>query len=250
MTEPILEVCCGDVDSVRAAVEGGAYRVELCSGLAEGGFTPSVALINAAMCYGAQIKINVLIRPRGGDFLYSDEEKKIMLHDARTAADAGVNGVVCGALMPDGSIDVEFCRKLAASCPGVEITFHRAFDLCSDPLKALDDIINAGFHRVLTSGQAQTALEGVSVLKQLTEHASGRLAILAGGGVNPSNAAEIIRLGGVRELHASARASVGSRMEYRRPGVSMGVPGADEYSRLTTSPELVRQIVHAIKSDI
>lgn len=250
MTEPILEVCCGDIDSVRAAAEGGARRVELCSGLAEGGFTPSAALIRAALRYAGRIKVNVLIRPRGGDFLYSDEEKDIMLQDAVLACDAGANAVVCGALLPDGNIDRDFCRNLATRCRGAELTFHRAFDLCADPFRALDELIDLGFSRILTSGQAPTALQGTELLRRLQEHAGDRLTILAGGGVNPDNAAEIVRLAGVRELHASAREPLASRMEFRLPGVAMGTPGSDEYSRLSTSSSIVRKIVKAISSAI
>ncbi|MDE5930745.1 MAG: copper homeostasis protein CutC [Muribaculaceae bacterium] len=248
MTDPILEVCCGDIDSVLAAAEGGAARVELCCGLAEGGFTPSAALIEAAVQCG--IKVNVLIRPRGGDFLYSRREKDMMLRDAGFAAGAGANGIVCGALLSDGSVDTAFCRELAQCCSATELTFHRAFDLCADPLKALDAIADLGFSRILTSGLAPNALEGAPMLARLSDYAGGRIRILAGGGVNPGNAARILSLGKADELHASARAAIASDMEYRRAGVSMGVAGADEYSRLSTSAEIVRQIVNAMKSTI
>lgn len=246
MTEPILEVCCGDLGSVAAASSGGAARVELCVGLAEGGFTPSAAMVEAALRH--DIKVNVLVRARGGDFLYTPEEKAMMLRDASLLRDMGVNAVVCGALLADGSIDLEFCRAMADRCQGIEMTFHRAFDVCRDPLGAMEQLIKLGFSRILTSGQAPSALEGCTLIRQLVDRSRGRIAILAGGGVNPQNAALIMERGGVCELHASARAVVKSNMDFRVPGVAMGTPGHDEYSRATTSATVVRDIINAMKT--
>ncbi|MCC8071053.1 MAG: copper homeostasis protein CutC [Bacteroidales bacterium] len=239
----ILEVCAGDIDSVKAAAEGGAARVELCSGLAEGGVTPSIGLIRQALKVPG-IKVHVLIRPRGGDFLYTTEEVDCMVDDIREAVKAGVHGVVIGALDPDGNVDREACRRMVeAAGKDVNITFHRAFDLCRAPLEALEDVIALGCNRILTSGCAASALEGVDMLRSLVEKADGRLTILAGGGVSPDNARKIAESAGVKELHASARHTIGSPMRYRHEGVSMGTPGTDEYARKVTSPALVSAIV-------
>lgn len=241
----ILEVCAGDIDSVIAAAAGGASRVELCSALGEGGVTPSIGFIRSALKVPG-IKVHVLIRPRGGDFLYTPEEVDCMVDDIVAAREAGVQGVVIGALTPEGDIDVDACRKMVAAAAGISVTFHRAFDLCRDPRKALEDIIALGCDRILTSGQAQTALEGKQNLAELVRQANGRIIILAGAGVSQHNAAEILSASGTNEIHASARASVPSKMEYRHCGVSMGTPGSDEYSRKVTSPEIVKEIVSRI----
>lgn len=141
---------------------------------------------------------------------------------------------------------MDACRQMMEAASGMNVTFHRAFDLCRDPFEALDDIIALGCNRLLTSGQAASALEGAPMLRQLVDRAAGRLVVLAGGGVCPQNAAEIIRLSGTCEIHASARHTIASHMIYRKPGVSMGAPGTDEYSRKTTSAEIVAEIIKAI----
>jgi copper homeostasis protein len=242
----LLEVCAGDIDSVIAAANGGAHRVELCSALVEGGVTPSIGFIKQALKVNG-IKVHVLIRPRGGDFLYTKEEVDIMVDDVIACREAGVHGVVIGALTADGHIDVDVCRRLVeAAGHDINITFHRAFDLCADPIEALDQIIALGCNRLLTSGQAASAIEGVDMLAKLVQHANGRLTILAGGGVSASNAAQIIAQSGTNEVHASARSTVGSKMTYRKDGVSMGAPDSDEYARKVTDVEIVKNILAAI----
>ncbi|MBD5240949.1 MAG: copper homeostasis protein CutC [Barnesiella sp.] len=243
----LLEVCAGDIDSVIAAAQGGASRVELCSALGEGGVTPSIGFIRSALKVPG-IRVHVLIRPRGGDFLYTPQEVDCMVDDIVAAREAGVHGVVIGALTPDGEIDMNACRKMMEAAAGISVTFHRAFDLCRDPFKALEDIISLGCDRILTSGQAQTALEGKENLAELVKQADGRIIILAGAGVSQSNAAEILNASGTGEIHASARTSVESGMKFRHSGVSMGTPGSDEYSRKTTSADIVKQIVSQINS--
>lgn len=241
----MLEICAGDIESVYAAARGGADRVELCAALGEGGVTPSIGFIREARKVPG-LKLHVLIRPRGGDFVYTPEEIDAMVADIQAAKNEGADGVVIGALTPEGDIDIEACKKMAAAAEGMNITFHRAFDLCKDPLKALDDIIALGCNRLLTSGQAASALEGTPLLAQLVDRGKGHIIILAGGGVSPDNAAEIITRGRVNELHASARHTIGSPMIYRKDGVAMGAPGSDEYSRKVTSPDIVASIVQAI----
>ena len=243
----ILEVCAGDIESVRAAAEGGAARVELCSALGEGGVTPSIGFIRQALKVTG-VKVHVLIRPRGGDFLYTDEEVDCMVDDIIAAREAGVHGVVIGALDADGNVDTKACRRMVEAAGGINVTFHRAFDLCRDRKTALEEIIALGCNRVLTSGQASSAKEGAAVLAELVTQAHNRITILAGAGVGPNNAAGIIAASGTNEVHASARHSVGSKMRYRHEGVSMGVPGSDEYSRKVTSAEIVKEIVTNINS--
>lgn len=244
-TTPLLEVCCGDIASVHAAIAGGARRIELCSALSEGGVTPSAGLIARAVGSGIQT-VHVLIRPRGGDFLYDEDEISIMETDIRQAVSAGAHGVVIGALTTDGAIDTTACRRLIKAAEGRSVTFHRAFDLCRDPYKALEDIIALGCDRILTSGLAPSALEGAETLRKLNRQADRRIIILAGGGVTPKNAREILSASGVTELHASAKSTVGSGMHFRRDAVSMGVPDRDEYSRQVTDAGIVAEIIKVI----
>ena len=257
-----LEICAATIAAVRAAREGGAQRVELCSGLSEGGLTPSVGLIRAAREVEG-LRLHVLIRPRGGDFLYTEDEKFIILDDIAAAIDAGVDGVVIGALLADGRIDVDFMqqcvervrRSEAANSPEVgcsgsweqrvSLTFHRAFDLCRNPHEALQQLIQLGFDRLLTSGQAATAEAGIPLIRQLVDEAQGRLIIMPGCGVNTQNAARILHETGATEIHASARHTVESLMTFRHPNVAMGTPGADEYAIKDTSPSLVRTIMQS-----
>lgn len=243
--QPLLEVCAGDLESVRAAAEGGAARVELCSALGEGGVTPSIGFIRQALLVPG-LRVHVLIRPRGGDFLYTPEEVNAMVADIEACREAGAHGVVIGALTPDGDIDLPSCRRMIEAAGEMSVTFHRAFDLCRNPEEALDTIIELGCDRLLTSGQAATAIEGTPLLRRLHDRAAGRLVILAGGGVTPDNAADILIGSGTNEVHASARAGVTSPMRYRKEGVAMGAPGSDEYSRKVTSPAIVAKIVENI----
>ena len=198
-----LEVCCGDIQSVRAAIEGGAHRVELCRALDVDGLTPSAAMMESAI--GMGIPVQVLIRPREGDFVYDENEVETMLSDIRMAKKLGANGVVIGALRPDGSIDEDTIRRLVSESDGLSITFHRAFDVCSKPLEALEQIISLGCHRLLTSGQALTAEQGIPLLKKLVEQSSGRLIIMPGAGVNVNNALKILSETGAHEIHGSLR---------------------------------------------
>lgn len=242
MSAKVLEVCAADIDSVRAAAEGGAARVELCSGLAEGGMTPSIGLIKSAVAVGG-VKVNVLIRPRPGDFVYTADEVECMVSDIEACREAGVNGVVIGALTPDGDIDMTVCRRLVEVAGGMSVTFHRAFDMCANPLDAIEQLIELGCARVLTSGCSCSAEAGISTLRELHRRAGGRIIILAGGGVCPDNSGSITAIGLADELHASARATVPSVMRYRNDGVSMGTPGSDEYSRKVSSPDIIRAII-------
>lgn len=240
-----MEICTGSYDGVLTAARCGAARVELCSGLDEGGLTPSAGLIRS-VCALEGIRKHVLIRLRGGDFLYTPEELRIMETDIRMAHELGADGVVVGALTADGDVDEEAAERLVEAAGGMSVTFHRAFDLCADPFAALESIIRLGFHRLLTSGRAATAEKGIPLLRQLVEQAAGRISVMPGCGVGPGNAALILRETGAREIHASARERMDSRMRYRLNDVTMGKNDSDEYSRLETSEEKVRDIVQSL----
>ena len=198
----IEEVCCGSLSAVRSAARRGARRVELCAALEVGGVTPSHGVIRQAVATG--VPVQVLIRPRSGDFVYSSAEVDAMCDDIREALSLGTSGVVVGALTPDGDIDLEACRCMMDATEGRgQNTFHRAFDECRAPFQALEEIIQLGFRRILTSGQAPTAVEGIPVLRQLVERAAGRIVILAASGVSPQNRDQIVRETGVTELHGT-----------------------------------------------
>lgn len=241
----ILEICAGSVESAIAARDGGAKRIELCAALEIGGVTPSAGLIAEARKVEG-LTLNVIIRPRGGDFLYNSYEAAAMEQDIRNCKLLGCDGVVIGALTPDGEIDTTLCQRLIDAADGMSVTFHRAFDMCRDPRKALEELIAMGCDRVLTSGQAATAEAGIPLLKELVEQADSRIIIMPGCGVSSSNAARILQATGATEIHASARKSVGSGMLFRHSGVSMGTPDSDEYARKETDVDEVRNIVKQI----
>ena len=199
-----LEVCCGDMQSVLAAKEGGADRIELCQALEVDGLTPSSAEMMAE-AIGLGIPVQVLIRPREGDFVYDEAEVETMLKEIRLAKRLGANGVVIGALKSDGSIDEETSRRLVSEATGLSITFHRAFDVCSQPAEALEQIVSLGCHRLLTSGQAPSAEQGIPLIKRLVEQSGGRLIIMPGAGVNQENARRILSETGAHEIHGSLR---------------------------------------------
>lgn len=234
-----LEICCGDLNSVLAAAEGGARRIELCSALGEGGVTPSIGLISMAVASGIP-DINVLIRPRPGDFCYSEAEVELMALDARNAVKAGATGIVIGALTPQGDIDVPTCRRIIDAAGSCNVTFHRAFDLCRDAATALETVIELGCRSLLTSGQAASAFEGMEMLGDLVKRAGGRISIMAGAGVNPENCRSIIKTTKVPAVHTSARETAPGPMEFIRTGLNMGAPGVDEYTRKTTGADIVR----------
>ena len=207
--------------------------------------TPSAGVIAEARKVEG-LTLNVIIRPRGGDFLYNEYEIACMEQDIRTCKQLGVDGVVIGALTANGDIDSDTCKRLIAAADGMSITFHRAFDMCRDPKKALEELIVLGCDRVLTSGQASTAQAGIPLLKELVEQAAGRIIIMPGCGVSSANAAAILQATGATEIHASARKSVGSGMLFRHSGVSMGNPDSDEYARKETDVNEVKAIVESI----
>jgi copper homeostasis protein len=200
----LLEVCCGNPESVDAAVAGGARRIELCASLEQDGLTPPVSWLRAIRARYSTLRIHVLIRLRAGDFVYTPEEVDAMVLEIKEALKAGADGIVIGALTPAGDIDLPAMERLVSAASNASITFHRAFDVCCNPFDAMEQIIGLGCDRILTSGQAASALKGAPLLRELRKRADGRIGILAGGGVTPENAAQIIAETGCAEIHASA----------------------------------------------
>ena len=241
-----FEICANSVSSCIAAQEGGADRVELCAGIPEGGTTPSYGMIRSAS-ESITIALNVIIRPRGGDFLYTEEELREMVYDIHMAKELGADGLVFGCLTPEGEVDMNAMKLLMEAAGETPVTFHRAFDHSADPLKALEDIISLGCARILTSGCRPSALEGASLLAELVEKADGRIIIMPGCGVKENNIAEIARLSGAREFHFSARESVESGMIFRNPEVAMGSED-DPYGTVLTTARRVAATIKPLRS--
>ncbi len=244
LTTVSLEVCANSVTSALAAQDGGATRVELCENLYEGGTTPSYGEIFIARKL-LHIKLYVLIRPRGGDFLYTDLEFGIMMADIRYCIEAGCDGIVIGMLNADGTIDKERCAEMVKLAKewGLGVTFHRAFDMCADLYQAMEDIIELGCERILTSGGKSTAMEGSSTIAHLIEKAAGRIKIMPGSGVSEANVADLVHFTGATEVHSSARKRVESKMIYKNDHIVMGDTYGDEYSTDVTDTERVRNII-------
>ena len=229
------------MESCLAAQEGGADRVELCAGIPEGGTTPSYGEIAIAREVLTHTRLHVIIRPRGGDFLYSDIEIRTMLKDIEMA-----DGVVFGCLTAEGEVDLPVMQKLMEAAQGLSVTFHRAFDVCHNPQRALEQIIKLGCNRILTSGQQSTAELGIPLLEELQKQAAGRIMLLAGCGVNENNIARIAAETGINEFHFSARESIQSEMIFKNEAVSMGgTVHINEYERNVTSIRRVKETIDA-----
>lgn len=241
----IFEVCLQSVDGAIAAAQGGAQRVELCAALVEGGITPSLGTIQACRA-AVDMDIMVMIRPRGGDFRYSERELESMAYDIEQCKRIGVTGVVFGMLENNGKVARSQVQALLEVARPLSVTFHRAFDVSNDPFTALDTLIDLGIDRVLTSGQAATVPEGIEVIRQLADQAAGRIGILPGCGITPENLAEVIRHTGVTEFHATAFRRLASSMQHRNESVYMGIPGLPEYEREVTDSAEVRRFFAAI----
>lgn len=243
--EITIEGCVNSVESAIQAQIGGAVRVELCDNLHDGGTTPSIGAIRAA---GKRLEIglNVIIRPRGGDFLYSDLDLDIMSGDVGAARDAGADGVVFGILRADGSLSVDRMRRLVELAGPVSTTCHRAIDMCADPFRALEELIDLGIDRVLTSGQRPSAMEGAELIGRLVEAARDRIIVMPGVGIDATNIADLIRLTGASEYHVLAERKVPSGMVFQNPDVFMGWdPEQPEFERPVTDSEAIRAIVAA-----
>lgn len=246
-----LEICANSVTSCVEAQRGGAYRVELCAAIPEGGTTPSYGDIAVARELLNKSKLNVIIRPRGGDFLYSDLEHRIMLKDIALCRKLGTDGIVIGCLTAQGDVDMRRNRELIDAADGMSVTFHRAFDMCRDPLESLEKIVSLGCQRILTSGQQPKAEQGIALIKKLVQQAAGRIIIMPGSGVNAENIGKIASETGACEFHLSARQSVQSTMVYRNPAVSMGGTNItiNEYAQDVTDAEKVRETMRALQKN-
>ena len=240
------ELCAYTLEACHTAARIGIDRVELCASPAEGGVTPSMATI-AQACAIPDMEVSVMIRPRGGDFLYSDEEFVTMLHDIRIAREAGATGVVFGVLTAEGKVDVERTRLLVEAAQGMDTTFHRAIDMTEDYLQAVEDIIATGCTRILTSGGHDKAIDGIDNLSQAVARAAHRIEIMAGSGVTAGNARQLASTG-VDALHFSAKKMIPGRMLYRNPRISMGGTSAiDEYALRVVDEKEAQTIVELIK---
>jgi len=233
-----LEICVDSVESAIAAARGCAERIELCSALSEGGITPSSGLI-AAVRKAVSIEVFVIVRPRGGDFVYSDHEFEVMRDDIRKAKDLGVDGVVLGVLTEEGAVDTVRTRLLVEEARPLGVTFHRAFDVTHDLDRALEDVIASGADRVLTSGGESSATRGMEQLARLCQTAQGRIKIMAGGGIRQSNVRNLVLHTGVCEVHTSLSVKVASPMRQTGLHAKIGAHMA-EFSRFLVSEEDVR----------
>ncbi len=239
----LIEVCAAHVQSAIAAQEGGAKRVELCDNLYEGGTTPSYATIKIARAK-LKIGLNVMIRPRGSDFCYSDLEFEIMKDDIAMCKQLGADGVVFGVLLPDGNVDTNRTRQLVNLSNPMSITFHRAFDMTPDPFKSLEELIGLGINRILTAGQANTVPEGLRLIAQIVEKAGNSIIIMPGSGINEDNIQKIRDVTGACEFHLTGRSVANSEMKYKKDGIFMGgLPQIPEYSISLTDPVKIQKIV-------
>jgi copper homeostasis protein len=232
----IIEACVNSSVSAIEAQKGGADRVELCENLHDGGTTPSAGSIRHAR-KNLHIGLFVMIRPRGGDFCYSNDEFEIMQHDIRVAKELGADGVVFGILLPDGTMDMERMRLLVGLARPMGISCHRAFDMTADPFKSMEDLISLGIDRILTSGQQPTAPEGAMLIRDLIIKSAGRIIIMPGSGVKEHNVAALIRTSGATELHIHPEKQEASRMQFKQASVYMGKPGRSEFEHTITDRE-------------
>lgn len=242
-----IEICVDSVASAFAAERGGAQRIELCSDLLEGGITPSAGLIELVRAK-VSIGLQVMIRPRGGDFCYDADEFEIMQRDIALAKKSGADGVVFGILDADGRVDTARSRTLVKLARPLEATFHRAFDMSADMNRSLEDVYSIGADRILTSGGEQTAMQGLNTITQLVKAADGRIAIMAGSGIQPENARRMVEESGVRNLHAGLGSLIGSSMRFRNPRISMGATAEREYAKIIVLEETVRNLRNAVAS--
>jgi copper homeostasis protein len=239
----IIEIATADFNTTKAAVEGGADRIELCAALTEGGTTPSQGMIRR--CREAfSVSLFPIIRPRGGDFLYSDDEYEIMLKDVLLCKQSGCDGVVIGLLRSNGDIDLSRTARLVEAAYPMEVTFHRAFDRCRDPLAALEELISIGCQRILTSGQQPSAPDGMELIAQLVTAASHRIVIMPGSGVRKENIRSLAENSGATEFHSSLRGKARSKMEFIHPSFAAS---EESYTNPSIDPEEVRALRKALQ---
>lgn len=236
----LLEVCVDSVESAISASEGKADRLELCSGLVIGGITPTISMFDKIkdVC---DTPINVLIRPRFADFLYDDYEKDIILSEIKMFAKAGANGVVIGALQKDGQLDIEFLKRCMDYAKGIDVTLHRAFDVCSDPFKAMDEAIELGIDTILTSGQESNCMKGKELIKQLVEKSGKKIDILVGSGVDETNIKQLHEETKAKFFHMSGKVIKQSQMQFRKQNVPMGIDSLSEFEIYCTDKQKIKK---------
>jgi len=238
--KPVIEICVDRLDSVQHCAQAGIDRIELCAALSEGGLSPSLGFLRAARPVFPG-KIMMIIRPRAGDFCYSPAEQALMIDEIAVARAHGADGVVFGCLEHDGRIDLPFARSLVQAASGMDITFHRAFDVSNDLPSSLESLIDLGIPRVLSSGGEANVWKGLVSLQRLIGQAAGRITILPGGGLTTERAAEFVRHSGATEIHLSARGSFPSLMTHRREDIPMGATAiTGEFIHKMADPEQLR----------
>ncbi len=238
-----VEVCATSINSALAARIAGANRIELCDNISEGGTTPSAGMIKHCV-ENLKIETWVMIRPRGGDFLYNDIEFEVMKHDVNIAKEIGAEGIVTGILRADGTIDLERMKTIVLLADPLKVSFHRAFDMCSDHLTAVNDLIDIGVVRILTSGMQNKAIDGIELIKQLVKIANGNIEIMAGSGINIDNAKTIISQTFVDALHLTGRVKMFGKMQYKTDKVVLNQFGHEyDFMHYETKEEIIRQIV-------
>ena len=240
MSRFTLEVCADSVESVLAAQKGGADRIELCQNIIIGGTSPSESLFLEVKKY-SDIKVHALLRPRFGDFCYTDYEFQILKTEVKRFRELGADGVVIGMLKPDGTLDVEHLKELMEETGDMSVTLHRAFDVCRDPREALEQAISLGFNTILTSGQQDSCEKGISLLKSLNKKSAGRIQIMAGAGVNSSVIRPIYEETGITTYHMTGKVVLESAMQYRKENVNMGLPSLSEFDIYRTDENEVKK---------
>jgi copper homeostasis protein len=239
----LVEIATSDFNTTAAAVEGGAQRIELCANLAEGGVTPSQGTIRQCR-EKLQILLYPIIRPRGGDFLYTNDEFRIMLQDVQFCKQLGCDGVVIGLLNEDGSIDIKRTSALVEAAYPLGVTFHRAFDRCRDPIEALEQLISIGCERILTSGQKPSAPDAIELISSLNKAADDRIIIMPGSGVRKENVKELADKTGCVEFHSSLRGKTKSKMQFIHPAFASS---EESYSNNYIDPAEVKAFIEALR---
>ena len=238
-----LEICCYSAESALIAEQNGADRVELCDNYSEGGTTPSYAAIDYCV-KNLNILVNVIVRPRGGDFLYTELEYELIKKDVLKIKELNANGIVIGFLKEDGGIDIEKTKEIVDLAGSMEVTFHRAFDMCKDPLLALEELKNLHITRILTSGAKNTAMEGVDLLATLVKNAGTSISILPGSGVNENNLEELILKTNAQEFHSSAKTFENSKMQFFNTDIGMGGDASvDEFRKIISNGNQIKKMV-------
>lgn len=243
-----LEICCYSAESAILAEKSGAHRIELCDNYTEGGTTPSFGIIKQTL-QKVNIPVNVIVRPRGGDFLYSDLEYEIIKEDVIKIKELKANGIVVGFLLANGEIDIVRTQEIIKLASPMEVTFHRAFDMCHDPFKALEQLKDIGITRILTSGTKNNAIEGSNIIRELVQKSDNKILIIPGSGINESNLEELIIKTNAQEFHCSAKTFQKSYMQYVNQDIYMGGNNNyDEFSKIITNGDQISKMINILNN--